>query len=100
MTKCFLCQTRLSNSDKTFSRFNLGQEGIVIPAKMKSNDIICNSCYQKEKAKYHKSQMHVGGGAGLEVRGVEFHNKALSPEEIKAMYERGPPTFDDKEPHF
>jgi hypothetical protein len=32
-----------------------------------------------------------GSSSGAEVRGVTFHNRALSPEEIKKLYEAGPP---------
>ena len=31
------------------------------------------------------------GSENVEVRGATFHNKALTPEEIKEMFEKGPP---------
>jgi hypothetical protein len=71
---------------------------------MKKNDAICEDCYQKLRNEYklkppQSSQINTSEG-GVEIRGVEFHDKALTPEEIKAMYERGPPGVADSTTHF
>ena len=98
MKICFVCKKQISESDKYLNVFTLGKEGIAIPVGMKGKDVICNECYVKEKNQYKQNQRTLY--VSPNVRGVEIHDKALTPEEIKAMYERGPPTVDDKTPHI
>ena len=97
MTDCFLCNQEISKSEKKHGVFELGKDGIVIPMGMTARDIICNECYHKEKAQYEKSSIQVGKN----VSEVSFHDKELSPEEVKELFEKSrPPSFEDKEPHL
>ena len=95
---CFLCNRDFFKSEKKFGPLDLGKEGIEIPARMTEKDQICEECYLKEKSRYKHSKKP-SFSVGPDVRGVEIHDKVLSPEEIKKMYERGPPSFDDKTVH-
>jgi hypothetical protein len=78
------------------------KESIAIPFGMKKNDVLCQECYLNLRSEYKQERAAEikSNQGGIEVRGVEFHDKALSPEEIKAMYERGPPGVPDSTTHF
>jgi hypothetical protein len=64
---------------------------------MKDKDVICNACYLKESSQYKKDQgtLYVNPM----VSGFEIHDKVLTPEEIKSMYERELPGIQDNTPH-
>jgi hypothetical protein len=101
MKICFLCKRQLSHSDTYYDISKLLREHIAIPIRMNKNDVICEDRYQKLKDEYKPQQTsHINTNVGgVEVRGVEFHDKALTPEEMKAMYERGPPGVADSTTH-
>ena len=102
MKICFLCKRQLSKLDTYYDISKLLKARIAIPTGMKKNDVACEECYLKLTNEYkpQRSSDINTNEAGIEVRGVELHDKALTPEEIKAMYERGPPGVPDSTTHF
>jgi hypothetical protein len=106
MHRCFLCKRQLSASDTHFDISRLIKERIAVPIRMEKNNVICEHCYvklmneYKQQQKPQKASNINANKGGLEVRGAEFHDKVLSPKEIKAMYERGPPGVADSTTHF
>lgn len=97
MKNCFLCMGQLSNSDISHDVFSLMKENIAVPVGMKKNDAICEDCYVKLTNEYKPQR---AAESGIEVKDIEFHDKVLTPEEIKAMYERGPTGVPDSTTHF
>jgi len=87
MARCSKCYIYIANRDKKY-----------YGVKDNPQTLLCDRCFHEEKAKQIKSNTTVGS-ENVEVRGVEIHNKALTPEEIKETFEKGPPGVDDKEPH-
>ena len=87
MKNCFLCKRHLSNSDKSHDVFSLMRESISIPFGMNKNDLLCQECYLNLTNKYKPQPATEikSNESGIEVRGVEFHDKALTPEETEAL---------------
>ena len=102
MKTCFLCKRQLTNTDIIHDVSNLLKENIAIPVGMKKNDVICEQCYVKLTNEY-RSQRTVeskNNGSGIETGRVEVHDKVLTLEERKALFEKGPPGVTDSTPHF
>lgn len=93
---CYICKNPFKNSERNYTLSDLGKSGIIIPQGMTSKDRVCHACYFTEDNK----RVKVTQDPSIQIRGLEIHDKALTPEEIKEMFERGPPNIDDRQPHI
>lgn len=84
MANCFVCNNSLKTWEKRYSISEMGKYGILIPYGMTSKDRICHSCYSNNQTK-------ITDDPSIQVGGIEVFDKILTQDEIKQIYERGPP---------
>lgn len=93
--KCYICKNKFKDAEKQYTIYDLGKVGIIIPQGMTLKDRVCQACYFHEDSKLVK----VTDDPSIQIGGIEIHDRVLSEEEIKKMFEKGPPKFEDRTVH-